>query len=402
MTPPAASQGQVWTVPFYLAFKEIWRNRGRFFAVSAVTALITILVLFIAGLGEGLGNGNREYLSKLDADLIVYQARSDFLIAASRIPRARLNGVRRVSGVAAAGPFAVANATITNLPGGDERAALIGIEPGTPTEPPVVQGRQISTNLANEVILERSIALRTGLIAGDTITLRVTQGTRDQFYPLRVVGVSDGRQYGLQPAIFLPYFTWDKVRPKSEAEIGRADTVGNQLPVINVIAVKLADPAELAAVRARLEAQVDNVEVTTVQDAINNLPGYTAQQSTIQTQGVFTLLIGLLVIAGFFQIQILQKVAQIGVLKAIGTTNPLVGAAVVFQIVLITTFGVALGGLATFLFSLVFPPTVPIVFNGTTVIISVVSLLLIGPVGGLVSVRYAVRIEPLRALGLGG
>lgn len=387
---------QYWSVPFYLAIKEIWRNRGRFFAVAMVTALITILVLFIAGLGEGLGNGNREYLSKLDADLIAYQENSDFLIAASRMQRSKLNAVRRIEGVAAAGPFAVSNATITNLDGEDQRAALIGIEPGTPTEPPVVTGRQLSTNLADEAILERSIALRTGLQAGDDVTLRVTQGTREQVYTLRVVGISDGRQYGLQPAIFLPYFTWDKIRPKSEAEIQRPDAV------INVIAVKLENPADLETVKARLESQVDNLEVATVQEAIQNLPGYTAQQSTIQTQGVFTLLIGLLVIAGFFQIQILQKVAQIGVLKAIGATNPLVGTAVVFQIVLITTFGVAVGAVATFLLSLAFPPTVPIVFNGTTVLVSIVALLLIGPIGGLISTRYAVRIEPLRALGLGG
>jgi putative ABC transport system permease protein len=44
-------------------------------------------------------------------------------------------------------------------------------------------------------------------------------------------------------------------------------------------------------------------------------PGYSAQQSTLNTQGGFTLFIGILVIGGFFQIQILQKVAQIGVLN---------------------------------------------------------------------------------------
>ena len=48
----------------YLALKEIWRNKGRFLLISLVTALITLLVLFIAALGEGLGSGNREYLSK--------------------------------------------------------------------------------------------------------------------------------------------------------------------------------------------------------------------------------------------------------------------------------------------------------------------------------------------------
>jgi len=34
-------------MPFYLAFKEMWRNRGRFFLFSLVIALITVLVLFI-------------------------------------------------------------------------------------------------------------------------------------------------------------------------------------------------------------------------------------------------------------------------------------------------------------------------------------------------------------------
>ena len=70
------------------------------------------------------------------------------------------------------------------------------------------------------------------------------------------------------------------------------------------------------------------------------------------------------------------------------------------QIVVITVIGVAIGGLLTFLFSLTFPPTVPIVFNGATSALAVTALLLIGPLGGLVSIRYAVRIEPLKALGL--
>ena len=78
---------QVLGISAYLAVKEIWRNRARFLLVSLVIALITLLVLFIAALGEGLGNGNREYISKLDAQLIAYQAKSDFLISASRLDR---------------------------------------------------------------------------------------------------------------------------------------------------------------------------------------------------------------------------------------------------------------------------------------------------------------------------
>src|SRR5512135_564925 len=81
----ARSNMNTYLLAFYLAFKEIWRNRGRFFLVSLVIALITLLVLFIAALGEGLGNGNREYISKLDGQLLVYHAKSDYLIQASRL-----------------------------------------------------------------------------------------------------------------------------------------------------------------------------------------------------------------------------------------------------------------------------------------------------------------------------
>ena len=192
----------------------------------------------------------------------------------------------------------------------------------------------------------------------------------------------------------MPFFTWDRVRTKSEAE------VQNPNPVANVILVRLSDPAQAEAVSARLTAQVNDVEVATITQAIAAVPGYTAQQSTISTQGVFTLLIGVLVIGGFFQIQILQKVPQIGVLKAIGAANFVVAAASVIQIVVVTAIGVAIGGGLTYLFSLSFPPTVPIVFNGVNSALAVVALLLIGPLGGLVSIRYAVGIEPLKALGL--
>lgn len=378
----------------YLAFKEIFRNRGRFLLIGLVIALITLLVLFIAALGEGLGNGNREYISKLDAQLLVYAEKSDYLIAASRLERNVLSQVRRVEGVAEAGPVATSNTAVILPDNQVLKVSLLGIEPGQPGEPSVVEGRQLSTDLAREVLIDRNVVVRTGLKAGDTITLRSSQGTQDEFYTLQVVGLTDGQGYSLAPSVILPYFTWDRVRPKSEAELQR------QAYTTNVIAIRLDDPTQIETVSTRLQSQVAGIEVADIPTAIANVPGYTAQQSTLQTQGGFTLLIGVLVIGGFFQIQVLQKVPQIGVLKAIGAANQVVALASIIQIVVVTTFGVAVGALLSYLFSLSFPPTVPIVFNGTTSAFAVIALLLIGPIGGIVSVRYAVRIEPLKALRL--
>ncbi len=386
---------KIFSIASYLAVKEVWRNRGRFLLVSLVIALITLLVLFIAALGEGLGNGNREYISKLDGELIVYQAKSDFLIAASRLDRNRLNSVRRVSGVADAAMLGTANGNLILLGDAEPlKVALLGVEPGRIGEPAVAEGRQLSTDLADEVIIDSNTAFRTDLKVGDAVTIRVTQGTKDEFFTLQVVGISDGQQYALQPAVFVPFYTWDRIRPKSEAEVNLSN------PIANVVLVKLEDPETAAQVQQRINSQVNNVEAATLKQAIQALPGYSAQQSTLNTQGGFTLFIGILVIGGFFQIQILQKVAQIGVLKAIGASNPVVAWASVIQITVVTIIGVAIGGLLALLFSLTFPPTVPIVFNGTTSALALVALLLIGPLGGLVSIRYAVRIEPLKALGL--
>jgi putative ABC transport system permease protein len=386
---------QLLSLSSYLAVKEIWRNRGRFLLVSLVIALITLLVLFIAALGEGLGNGNREYISKLDGQLIVFQAKSDFLIQASRLGLDRLDDLRQVEGVADAAALGTSSATLI-LPPDDktQKVALLGVEPNHVGEPAVVEGRQLGAANVDEVLIDKNAAIRSGLKIGDSLVIRVTQGTEDVFFTLPVVGITSGQQYSLQPSIFVPFETWDRIRPKSEAEVKTSN------PVANVFLVKLIDPAQVEQVRQAINSQVAKVDAATIKEAIQALPGYSAQQSTLNTQGGFTLFIGILVIGGFFQIQILQKVSQIGVLKAIGTANPIVAAASVIQIVVVTAIGVAIGGLLAFLFSLTFPPTVPIVFNGSTSALAIVALLLIGPLGGLVSIRYAVQIEPLKALGL--
>ncbi|HNN12512.1 MAG TPA: ABC transporter permease [Anaerolineales bacterium] len=378
----------------YLALKEVIRNRGRFFLVALVIALITLLVLFIAALGEGLANGNRQYVANLDGQLVVFLEKSDYIISSSRLDTNTARSVRRVDGVEDAGAIYTSTTEIVSL---DEplKVSMLGAEPGRPGMPAIIEGREFRSGEAREVVIDRNVALRSGIQIGDLIQIRSTQGTTDEFFDLKVVGMVDGQSYFFQPTIFVPAATWEKIRPQSESELN-SDT-----PYPNIVAVKLSDPAQIEEMKARLLERVPNIEVTDIQTTINNIPGYSAQQGTVQAQGFFTLLIGILVIGGFFQIQILQKVPQIGVLKAIGSSNGMVGLSAVIQIIIVTALGVGIGGGLTYLFSLGFPPTIPLVFNGTRSLIAVLLLLAIGPAGGMVSIIYAVRIEPLKALRLG-
>ncbi len=382
------------TLATYLAFKEVIRNRGRFLLVALVIALITLLVLFIAALGEGLADGNRQYVSNLDAQLVVFLEKSDYSISSSRLDTNSARSIRRVEGVEDAGAIYTSSTEIVSL---DEplKVSMLGVEPGRPGMPPIIEGREFRTGEARETVIDRQVAIRSGIQIGDIIEIRSTQGTNDEFFELKVVGLVSGQSYFFQPTIFVPPSTWEKIRPQSESELN-SDT-----PFPNIVAVRLEDPTQMDAMMTRLIERVPNIEVTDIETTINNIPGYSAQQGTVQAQGFFTLLIGILVIGGFFQIQILQKVPQIGVLKAIGSSNGMVGLSAVIQIIIVTALGVGIGGGLTYLFSLGFPPTIPLVFNGARSLIAVALLLAIGPAGGMVSIIYAVRIEPLKALRLG-
>jgi putative ABC transport system permease protein len=260
----------------------------------------------------------------------------------------------------------------------------------------VVEGQALERRSANEALIDGMIAEMTGLQVGDRFNIRSPQGGEEEFYMLKVIGVTESQMYGIRPSIFVPIVKWDEIRPKAAPGRGAED------PACNVAAVKLQDPTQIDAMRQRLVAQVRDVDAVDLETAYQNTPGYSAQQTTLNTQNAFALLIGLLVIGGFFQIQTLQKVPQIGMLKAIGTPNGVIALSSLIQIVIVNVLGVLIGGLVTFGLSLIFPPGIPLVFEPSSATTAIGSILVIGPLGGLLSVRLSLRVEPLIALGLGG
>ena len=379
----------------YLAFKEVWRSRSRYFLISLVIALITLLVLFLAGLGEGLGAANREYLSKIDADLILFQEKADRSVIASQLGNSVMNDINRTPGIAQAAAIGYSGVFV-QLDDAEEPLAisLLGVEPDKPGNMEIVDGRSLGSLRANEVVIDSNVVRQTGLGLGDTLTIESTQGAVDEIYELEIVGISSGQQFFFQPSITVPLYTWDRIRPQPSAPSSSSELV------FNIVAIKLADGVTQEQAIANLQNRVDDIDVTDVVTAYESSPGYAEQQTTVNTQRGFTLLIGILVVGGFFQIQTLQKIAQIGMLKALGASNRIVSIAATMQIVLTNLFGVFLGGTATLLLAPGLPAGIPISFVGTQMLIAVVTLLLIGPIGGLVSIRLALKVEPLTALGL--
>ena len=377
----------------YLSFKEIWRNRTKYFLFSLVIALISVLVLFTAGLGEGLATNNKEYLEKLDADLLVFQTNANYSTIESRLDYKKYKRTRRIEGIADAGPIAFSNVKVVVNPSEEPvDVSFIGVEPARPGAPKALLGHDLKSYPSKIALIDQNTADLIDAKVGDKITIKSTQGTEDKLFELTVTGIADGQRYFFRPSIFVSLSTWDKLRPKSDP-----DNYTTQ-PVLNIIAVKAEDIVSTSYLENAIPTIIDDVELTDIKTAYESAPGYSEQQGTLNTIKGFTFLIGTLVIGGFFQIQILQKLPQIGMLKAIGAPNRLVSAAAISQIIIVSLIGVIIGTLATFALAVTLPSNVPVYFTASSVTATIITLLLIGPIGGMLSIRMAHKIEPLTAL----
>jgi putative ABC transport system permease protein len=155
-------------MPFYLSIKEIWRSRGRYLLFSLVIALITTLVLFIAALAGGLANANKQFIEKLEADMLIFQENTDLQATASRLGPDKLRAVRRVEGIQAAGPVGFSTATLVFSNGSEPvDISLVGIEPGMPGDPELLSGPGLRAKRNDDAIIDESLAKAAGLGTGD-------------------------------------------------------------------------------------------------------------------------------------------------------------------------------------------------------------------------------------------
>ena len=385
------------TMPLYLATKEMLRNKARFLVVVLIVALITLLVLFTAAFGDGLALAGKQYIENIDAQLILFQEDVDFSIPASQLSRAKLNNVKRVEGVEDVGPigFSVASIVLGNDEDQDKiDISLIGVEPGKPGAPTVFDGVELHSRRANEVILDRNVLDKAYIPIGSDIELKVTQRGEKEIYLLRVIGHAEGQQYFFLPSIFVPLPTWDQIVSQPGP-----DASGQDID-FNIAAVKLKNPDTWPEMIEVIERNVNGVELADPVTTYTATQGFSDMQAVIDVQQRFVLIIVMLVIGSFFQIQTLQKVAQIGMLKAIGASDWLIAATLLVQVMLTTVIGVAVGGLVVWVIASMLPPGIPAAFDGQKVVIAALTLLISGPLSGLVSLRTLLRVEPLTALGL--
>lgn len=360
---------------------EIRRRKVQFALIALVVTLISYLVLMINGLGVGLNDQAGSALRNFDADAIAYADGAGLSVIRSELSSEALEAAMSQEGVEDAAPLGYVAA---NYSYGDREvasAAFIGYDPGTIGEPDVTSGRELTADDTRGLLGDSDFLRRAGLEVGDTVTISL----RLETFEFEVVGEISEGNFFFQPVVYVLRDTWKEMKYGEAASSGAS-------PEASIVLLQGDD----------LLGVFDTHEVVDKTTAFANIEGVAGQQSTVVALRVFGYIIGALVIGVFFYVLTLQKVAQIGVLKAVGASTFFVFRQVLVQAVAVSVIGLIVSvPLAWFTdYSLKqLPDPVPIAFTLNTYVTTISALLVTAIVGAFFSGRQVVKVDPIIALG---
>lgn len=367
-----------------LGLVEIRRRKLQFALIGLIVTLVTYLVLMVNGLGIGLNVLAGSALKNFDADALAYSGTSNLSVIRSELGADTVGAVSKLPGVTDATPLGYLGVNIRKADGTTiakaKSAALIGFEPGSIGQPRVVSGRDLVAGDRDAILADQTFLKATGLKVGDSVTLgyRLTSGS------FRIVGEIDEGAFFFQPTIYVLRSTWQ------EARYGVA--TANQ-PSASIVLLKGSGlPGRAGA----------GYEVVSKETAFRNIEGVSAQQSTVDALMFFGYLIGALVIGVFFYVLTLQKVAQIGVLKAVGASSGFVVRQILAQVLAVAAAGILIAVPAAWGTNQALqqsPSQVPIAFTTGAFVITCAAMLGTALVGAAFSARQAIKVDPIIALG---
>ncbi|MGX7091269.1 ABC transporter permease [Hutsoniella sourekii] len=353
----------------FLAFNEIRHDKLRYILVTSLIFLIAYLVFFLTGLAYGLAQENRMAVDKWQADYVLMDEASDQRLTLSRFDASLAEEVQADNQALLAQSQAIASPT--DDPQAKESVTIFGVEEGSFLTPNLIEGH--APQQVNDVVVDRSMKDELGYQVGDQIQLSNT----DQ--AVTISGFTDQAKYSVGPVIYMRLTDYQSLI---------AGPSGS--PSANLV--------NAIVVQGQVQQVPESLSTVPIQDFIQSLPGYAAQNMTFAFMIGFLVLIAAVVVGIFIYVLTMQKQAVFGVMKAQGISSGFISKSVIAQTFILALTGVVLALLATLGSSYLLPVAVPYQNNVAFLLGTSLALIFIAIVAGLFSVRSIVKIDPLSAI----
>ncbi|HDJ4212038.1 TPA: ABC transporter permease [Staphylococcus aureus] len=348
----------------FLAWNEIRRNKLKFGLIIGVLTMISYLLFLLSGLANGLINMNKEGIDKWQADAIVLNKDANQTVQQSVFNKKDIeNKYKKQATLKQTGEIVSNGHQKDNV-------LVFGVEKSTFLVPSLIEGHKATKD--NEVLADETLKNK-GFKIGDTLSLSQSDEK------LHIVGFTESAKYNASSVIFTNDATIAKINPRLTGD------------KINAVVVRDTNWKD-----KKLNQELEAVSIN---DFIENLPGYKPQNLTLNFMISFLFVISATVIGIFLYVMTLQKTSLFGILKAQGFTNGYLANVVISQTVILALFGTAFGLLLTGVTGAFLPDAVPVKFDVLTLLVFAIVLMIVSVLGSLFSILTIRKIDPLKAIG---
>ncbi|EHT44836.1 ABC transporter permease [Staphylococcus aureus] len=348
----------------FLAWNEIRRNKLKFGLIIGVLTMISYLLFLLSGLANGLINMNKEGIDKWQADAIVLNKDANQTVQQSVFNKKDIeNKYKKQATLKQTGEIVSNGHQKDNV-------LVFGVEKSSFLVPSLIEGHKATKD--NEVLADETLKNK-GFKIGDTLSLSQSDEK------LHIVGFTESAKYNASPVIFTNDATIAKINPRLTGD------------KINAVVVRDTNWKD-----KKLNQELEAVSIN---DFIENLPGYKPRNLTLNFMISFLFVISATVIGIFLYVMTLQKTSLFGILKAQGFTNGYLANVVISQTLILALFGTAFGLLLTGVTGAFLPDAVPVKFDVLTLLVFAIVLMIVSVLGSLFSILTIRKIDPLKAIG---
>ena len=357
----------------FLAIKEIRYAKLRYGLVIGIMLLVSYVVFLLSGLASGLAQEFMQAVGDWQADTVILAKDANKSLNASQLTLQDFDDISTTSKKA---PISVYNGA-AKLGEKNTDITLFGTDADAFMLPKVIKGSNKLTK--NDVIISKNLSDE-GYQIGDNISIG-KYGEK-----LTIVGIFKESYYTVTPVIYSDTETFVNVKYNGQIIKDKSQTP------INGILVKKGQPNYNAV-------QKESLDSLSLIDFIEAIPGFSAQNLTLNGMIYFLFIVVTAIIGIFMYVITLQKTAIFGIMKAEGISTGFIAQSIIAQSFIVGIVGVLGATILALLTSLILPSAMPFQIIIKDWLLYGIVLLVVAVIGGLFSIRTVIKVDPITAIG---
>jgi putative ABC transport system permease protein len=357
-----------------LAWKELRHNKTKFILIESILILMIFMVIFLSGLAGGLARAVSASIENADADYFIISDSSENLITISSL------SIDKLEEVASMTDNNVTSLNIqrtTLIPSGTDTkldVTYFAVDPNSFLMPEIERMNETETTTTYNIVLNDSFK-------DDNIQIGDIIEDSSSGLEMTVVGFTKDQMYGHSPVGFISTNAYTAIKREINPTYEEK---------YNTIAVQGSDVDKI---------QYEGLEVVDKATIVKNIPGYSAEQVTINMILWVLVVISAAILGVFFYVITIQKQKQFGVLKAIGMNMIELTGIIISQVFILAIIGVVIGNLLVFGMSAMLPSSMPFYLNETFAILVSLVFIIISLLCSLISTRRVAKVDPIIIIG---